>query len=222
MNKKIYYVQMEVAGDFAMFSRPDSGSNPTSCCIPTISAAKGMFESVFFMKSAAVIPVECKICSEEIMCDMPYNSHSPLAKGKLIKDEMSTRIIETVLFKPVFQLTAIIVPSGFGFVNPAFRTTNIAHAYEAQFVRHLNRGDFRVSVNLGQEYMITSYTGPFREDTRVNENINRTVRNVTVTMFDKLVGGTKVSPMHKDVVIKNGVADYLSLEEVYQLVSERC
>jgi hypothetical protein len=153
---------------------------------------------------------------------MPYNSHSPFAKQTVVKEGNSTRIYETVLFNPTFQLTAIALPSGLNPINSNFRSTNVAHAYQAQFNRHLKRGDFRVSVNLGQEYMTTSYCGPFREETKTHEEVNKVIKNVTVTMFDRMVGGSNVSPLQKDVVVKNGVANYLSIEEIYDLMRIRC
>jgi len=222
MNKRMYNVEMEVAGEFGLFARPDTGSNPSSFPIPTISAAKGMFESVFFMKTAVVIPISCKICSPIRECDMPYNSRSHLSKPDLIKKGLATRINETNLFQPIFQLTATVLPSGLRPINPASYSSNYAHAYQEQFNRHLKKGTFRNSVHLGHRHMTASYCGPFRAETKVQTNINMVVRDVIVTMFERLVDGVEVDPCFKNVQVVNGVATYLTPEDIFDLMNARC
>ena len=60
--KKDYPIQLEIAGHTAMWTRPDTGDAPVSYIAPTFSAAKGIFESVCWLKSAVVRPTRVEIC----------------------------------------------------------------------------------------------------------------------------------------------------------------
>lgn len=46
MIHKTYQVSMEVAGDTALWTRPDTGDSPCSYPAPTYSAVRGLFESI--------------------------------------------------------------------------------------------------------------------------------------------------------------------------------
>lgn len=46
MNLKLYQVSMEIAGNTALWTRPDSGDSPCSYPAPTYSAVRSLFESV--------------------------------------------------------------------------------------------------------------------------------------------------------------------------------
>lgn len=48
MPRKKYEVAMEIAGNTAIWTRPDSGDSPVSYPAPTYSAVKGIFESVLW------------------------------------------------------------------------------------------------------------------------------------------------------------------------------
>ena len=43
-----YSIEMEIAGDTAMWTRPDTGDSPVSYPAPTYSAVKAIFESVLW------------------------------------------------------------------------------------------------------------------------------------------------------------------------------
>ena len=43
---KAYPIAMEIAGNAAMWTRPDSGDSPCSYPSPTYSVVRGLFESV--------------------------------------------------------------------------------------------------------------------------------------------------------------------------------
>jgi CRISPR-associated protein Cas5d len=51
-----YRVALEVAGPAAMFTTPDTGSTPISYPVPTLSAARGMFEAVAWLPHAYIKP----------------------------------------------------------------------------------------------------------------------------------------------------------------------
>jgi CRISPR-associated Cas5-like protein len=53
---KTYEVRCEISGPSAMWTRPDTGDAPLSYPAPTFSAAKGLFESIVWLKSAELVP----------------------------------------------------------------------------------------------------------------------------------------------------------------------
>ena len=53
-----YRINVEISGPSAMWTRPDTGDAPVSYLAPTYSAAKGIFESVCWLKSAEVRPTD--------------------------------------------------------------------------------------------------------------------------------------------------------------------
>ena len=51
MISKSYQISMEVSGNTAIWTRPDSGDSPCSYPAPTYSAVEGLFESVLYKQS---------------------------------------------------------------------------------------------------------------------------------------------------------------------------
>lgn len=58
-----YPIHLEIFGPTAMWTRPDTGDAPVSYPAPTFAAAKGIFESIVWLKSAEVIPTRVEICA---------------------------------------------------------------------------------------------------------------------------------------------------------------
>ena len=58
-----YPVAMEIAGQTALWTRPDSGDSPISYPVPTPSAVRGMFESVLWGPDILIIPRKVEICA---------------------------------------------------------------------------------------------------------------------------------------------------------------
>lgn len=63
MASKVYPLQMEIAGNTAIWTRPDTGDSPCSYPAPTYSAVKALFESVLWGPDVLVEPVKAEICS---------------------------------------------------------------------------------------------------------------------------------------------------------------
>ena len=63
MRGKAYEIAMEVAGNTAMWTRPDSGDSPCSYPAPTYSAVRGLFESVLWGPAVWVIPKKVELCT---------------------------------------------------------------------------------------------------------------------------------------------------------------
>lgn len=53
---KTYQIAMEIAGNTALWTRPDSGDSPCTYPAPTYSAARGLFESVLWGPAVIVLP----------------------------------------------------------------------------------------------------------------------------------------------------------------------
>ncbi|GAA4447939.1 CRISPR-associated protein Cas5 [Novipirellula rosea] len=58
---KTYPISLEIAGPSAMWTRPNTGDAPVSYLALTYSAAKGIFESVCWLKSAVVRPTQVEV-----------------------------------------------------------------------------------------------------------------------------------------------------------------
>ena len=63
MIHKTYQVSMEVAGDTALWTRPDTGDSPCSYPAPTYSAVRGLFESILWGPAVRIIPRKVELCS---------------------------------------------------------------------------------------------------------------------------------------------------------------
>ena len=63
MIHKTYQVSMEVAGDTALWTRPDTGDSPCSYPAPTYSAVRGLFESILWGPAVQIIPRKVELCS---------------------------------------------------------------------------------------------------------------------------------------------------------------
>ena len=79
---KTYEVSLEVSGPTAMWTRPDTGDAPVSYPAPTYSAAKAIFESIVWLKSAEVVPARVEICSPLVFHTYLTNYGGTLRKSK--------------------------------------------------------------------------------------------------------------------------------------------
>ena len=146
---KSYTVQFEIAGPTAMWTRPDTGDAPVSYPVPTFSAAKGMFESICWLKSANVKPVKVKICAPLVFHTYSTNYGGPLRKSKIMKGGNSYQLLATVLINVSYRLYAKVetVDSGMRQLSERAKRSptlsrNGAHAYRDMFERRLTRGQW--------------------------------------------------------------------------------
>lgn len=170
---KVYPVAMEVAGNTAIWTRPDSGDSPCSYPAPTYSAVRALFESVLWGPGILVIPRKIELCSVPQYHSYATNYGGPLRKADVIKKGNNYQLFATVLIDVCYRLYAEVVPNP----NKATMskaslawdrgTTSPGHAYQAQFNRRLARGQSYATLSLGWGEFTASYFGPFRETTRV-------------------------------------------------------
>ena len=85
MVHKTYPVEMEIAGNTAMWTRPDSGDCPCSYPAPTYSAVRGLFESVLWGPAVLIIPRKVELCTVPQYHSYVTNYGGPLRKSESIK-----------------------------------------------------------------------------------------------------------------------------------------
>ena len=109
MSLKTYQVSMEIAGNTAIWTRPDSGDSPCSYPAPTYSAARGLFESVLWGPAVLVVPQKVELCSVPKFHSYATNYGGPLRKSDSIKKGNSYRLFGpwTILRNIVFRVERV-------------------------------------------------------------------------------------------------------------------
>lgn len=173
-----YTIQLEIAGDTAMWTRPDTGDSPVSYPAPTYSAVKAIFESVLWGPAVEIIPIRTEICAPIQYHSYYTNYGGPLRKRDNIKKGNSYQLCATVLVDVCYRLYAEAVPFRDKDRLPPkardwdMRTTSPGHAYQSIFTRRLKRGQCYSVPFLGWREFTPSYFGEFRESTRVMEDLS--------------------------------------------------
>ncbi len=168
-----YPVEMEIAGNTAIFTRPDSGDTPATYPAPTFSAVRGLFQSVLWLPSVSIIPRRVELCAPIIYHAYACNYGGPLRKPDAIQKGNNYQLFATVLCDVRYKLYADVMPCCDKTVLPENalawdrRTTSPGHAYQAIFNRRLKRGQSYAGLALGWKEFTPSYFGPLRPDTRV-------------------------------------------------------
>lgn len=199
MITKNYFVEFEVQGYAAMFTRPDTGSAPVSYPTPTFSALKGMFESVARIKSAYIKPTKVEICSPIIYHRYFNNYRGPLRKSSTPNFQLAATILVDVCYK-VYGIIEEVdkVPHG----------NNHLHALQEMFLRRLKQGSFRYTPCLGWKEFVPSYFGPLRDLTTVDKSINLEIPAMLYSMFDKPENGIIKPTFRQNVKIVQGELNY--------------
>lgn len=173
MNSKIYQIQFEIAGNTAMWTRPDSGACPCSYPAPTYSAVCGIIESILWNPAVWVIPRKVELCSPVRYHSYATNYGGPLRSQKQIKGGDHYQLYATVLTDVCYRIYADVMANPFKSRLPESvqkwerATTSPGHAFQEMFYRRLERGQSFGTVCLGWSEFTPSYVGPFREETKV-------------------------------------------------------
>lgn len=85
MPSKEYKIEMEVAGNTAMWTRPDTGDCPCSYPAPTYSAVQGIFEDILWGPAIKIIPTKVEICKPIQFHSYVTNYGGPLRKSDTIR-----------------------------------------------------------------------------------------------------------------------------------------
>jgi len=216
-----YPLTLEIAGPFAMFSRPDSGGTPSSYPIPTQSAAKGLFESIASLSSgdAWIEPMRVEICKPVGQCDgvisfqrYATNYGGPLRKTNQLSSNSSYQLFATVLVNVCYRLHAQI-KSG---KEPWKRGENPRHHLQELFERRLKQGRCHRTPCLGWSEFTASYWGPFRDGqegrplvTEVDESIEMEIPSLLQRVFSQPTHGVFRPVFKQNAKIIKGRLSYV-------------
>jgi CRISPR-associated protein Cas5d len=164
---------MEVEGNTAMWTRPDSGDCPCSYPAPTVSAVRALFESVLWGPDILIIPRKVELCSKPRFHSYVTNYGGPLRSAVSVKKGNNYQLYATVLVDACYRLYADVISNpnkqnlSTAALNWDRKTTSPGHAYKEIFERRLKRGQSYGTISLGWSEFTASYFGPFREETKV-------------------------------------------------------
>ncbi|PKK39977.1 CRISPR-associated protein, Cas5d family [Clostridiaceae bacterium JG1575] len=168
-----YPIMMEIAGNTALWTRPDTGDSPCSYPAPTYSAVRGLFESVLWGPAVLVIPRRVELCSIPQYHSYAMNYGGPLRSTTSIRNGNNYQLFATVLTDVCYRLYADVVPNPKKEILPESaaawdrRTTSPGHAYQEIFNRRLKCGQSYATLSLGWAEFTASYFGPFRGTTKI-------------------------------------------------------
>ena len=210
-----YTVQIEIAGDTAMWTRPDTGDSPVSYPAPTYSATKAIFESILWGPAIEIIPVKAEICAPIQFHSYYTNYGGPLRKDKYVKNGTCYQLCATVLVDVCYRLYAEAIPFREKDRLPQKAkewdkaTTSPGHAYQAIFDRRLKRGQCYSMPSLGWREFTPSYFGVFRDNTRVMEELPPIdIPSMLRQVFSKGYNSEVTYLFDTDIEIRNGVLLY--------------
>lgn len=213
--KKRYPIQMEIAGDTAIWTRPDTGDSPCSYPVPTYSAVKGLFESVLWGPDIQICPEKVEICRPIQYHSYATNYGGPLRQNKSVSQGNNYQLFGTVLVDVCYRLYASVVPNPHktGLPQSALqwdqKTTSPGHAYQAIFNRRLARGQSFASLALGWHEFTPSYFGPFRPQTGVCSDMEDIlIPSMLRELFPDGYRSTLRAVYDTDLVIHQGVLVY--------------
>ena len=207
-----YKIEMEIAGPFAMWSRPDTGATPTSYPVPTWSAVKGIFESIAFFRDgrAWFRPVKVEICKPmgTVRGEITFQRYTNNYRGPLRASGKSNFQLNSLILSNVCYRLYGIVENGSG--NHLKNGDNPCHALQAMFQRRTKKGQCYKTPSLGWNEFVPSYWGEFRSRTEVDTDITINMVSTLKQTFDKPVAG-KYNPeflQKENAVIAEGVFYY--------------
>jgi CRISPR-associated protein Cas5d len=212
MNRLSYSIAMEISGNTAMWTRPDTGDCPVSYPAPTYSAVKAMFKSVYWAEAVEIIPLKVELCRPVQYHSYTTNYGGPLRKDVDVKKGNSFQLLATVLVDVCYKLYAEVMPKRDKSTLPESalewdrKTTSPGHAYQAIFYRRLKRGQCYSIPVLGWKEFTPSYYGCLRDDTNVMTDLSP----ISIpSMFRDIVYGPTLSfEYDQNVVIQNGCLSY--------------
>jgi CRISPR-associated protein Cas5d len=212
-----YEIRMEIAGPFAMWARPDTGSAPTSYPVPTWSAAKGIFESIAFLRDgrAWINPRRVEICrllNVSSGGQVNFQKYTTNSKGVNSKQD-NFQFVASILAEVCYRFYAVI-ENGSGV--SLRKGDNPCHHLQALFERRLQKGQCYKTPCLGWSEFVPTYWGGFRHDkTIVDEDINlnlvsvlKRVFNNDITVPDKQWQYNPIYQRESSARVKQGVFDY--------------
>lgn len=209
---KPYEISLEIAGSTAMWTRPDTGDCPVSYPAPTLSAVKGIFESILWGPAVQIIPTKIEICAPLQYHNYQTNYGGPLRKSGVIKSGGGFQLLATVLIDVCYRLYAEVMPVGRQLENKLSvsakewdsKTTAPGHAYQSIFNRRLKRGQCFSLPFLGWKEFGVSYFGPFRDYVAVQKNLNTVIPSMLREVFPNGYASDVAFSFDQNILIENG------------------
>lgn len=215
MGVRAYQISMEIAGNTAIWTRPDSGDSPCSYPAPTYSAVRGIFESILWGPAVIIIPKKVELCTPPQYHSYVTNYGGPLRSSKSLKDGTNYQLFATVLIDVCYRLYADVIPnpdkSKFSESASIWdqKTTAPGHAYQEIFNRRLKRGQSYATLCLGWSEFTPSYFGMFRKETRVcTELPDIQIPSMLRGMFQHGYCSKYQAVYDMDLCIHQGVLEY--------------
>lgn len=213
MCAKKYEIQMEVAGNTAIWTRPDSGDSPISYPAPTYSAVRAMFESILWWPNVLVEPTKVEICSPVQYHAYATNYGGTLRKSSLIKKDDQYQQHATVLTDVCYKLYATVKRKNSPKLPDLAKSFNRtehspAHAYQDLFNRRLERGQSFATICLGWSEFTPSYVGKLRENTNACEKVNAEIPSMLHAVFNDGYESRYRAVYNTKVRIERGVLYY--------------
>lgn len=223
MTGKPYDIEMEISGNTAMWTRPDTGDCPVSYPMPTYSAAKGIFESILWGPAVQVVPTKVEVCAPVVYHSYHTNYGGPLRKSRVINEGGGFQLLATVLIDVCYRLYAEVlpVPSAWKARAPDLarqwdkRTTSPGHAYQDIFQRRLKRGQCFTIPFLGWKEFGPSYFGEFRKTTKVQTDINLVIPSMLREVFPGGYASKCNFTYERDAKLSSGVLAFSKHGEDY-------
>ena len=211
-------IQLEISGQAAMWTRPDSGACPVSYPAPTFSAVKGIFESILFIQALEIIPYKVEICAPIVYHTYNTNYGGPLRKAKVVQGGGSYQLLASVLINPCYRLYAMVrlYKETKGRLSGKTEswlthTTSPSHAFQEIFNRRLHRGQNYHVPCLGWKEFTPDYVGVFRPETCVSAEINMTIPSMLHQVFSDGLSSKVQYVYQQNVQIGNGELKYLEV-----------
>lgn len=223
MSSGSYEIQMEISGNTAMWTRPDTGDCPVSYPAPTYSAAKGIFESILWGPAVQVIPTKVEICAPIQYHNYQTNYGGPLRKARVIAEGGGFQLLATVLIDVCYRLYAqvVTIPATAKGRIPTkalqwdAKTTSPSHAYCDIFNRRLKRGQCFTVPFLGWKEFGPNYFGEFRDVTKVEADITMVIPSMLSEVFSGGYASNCAYTYAQNVKMTAGVMKYPRLGGSY-------
>ena len=166
-----YHVEWEIEGDYALFTRPDTGDVRVSYEVPTYSAVVGLTKQILRLPDSdgqdlvQIIPKKVHICKPIQFYHMNTNNYGPIRKPDQFKKGGAYQTRSTILWKVCYQFCIQIA-------NVNYKKINYAHAYFDIFNRRLNRNQSHSTPFLGCREFGPTYVGLLRPETQPCKYVN--------------------------------------------------
>lgn len=206
-----FEIAFEVEGPVAMFARPDTGSTPISYPVPTVSAAKGMFDAVLRRPHIYVDPTLVEICKPIRFERYVTNYGGPLRTQNQLRGYNNYQLFATVLVDVCYRIYGEICAKQSSTRSAAReqvrrrRGRDWRPEFKRLFEERLERGQTFFTPCLGWKEFVPRYFGPLRSGTEPDRSVTLEIPALLHSMWEH----RQLKPVFRqDWQIINGVMSY--------------